>query len=67
MEFRILYLLASKMGRVFTRNEILDHLWGEEKAVVDRTVDVHILHLRHKLGSAGTIIKSIRGVGYKLE
>ncbi len=67
VEFRILYLLASKMGRVFTRNEILDHLWGEEKAVVDRTVDVHILHLRHKLGSAGTIIKSIRGVGYKLE
>jgi len=67
VEFRILCLLASKMGRVFTRNEILDHLWGEEKAVVDRTVDVHILHLRHKLGSAGTIIKSIRGVGYKLE
>ncbi len=67
VEFRILYLLASRRGRVFTREEILDHLWGDEKAVVDRTVDVHILHLRHKLGSSGSLIKSVRGVGYKLE
>jgi len=66
-EFRILQLLASRKGRVFTRDNILDYLWGNEKAVVDRTVDVHIKHLRGKLGSAKTLIKNIRGIGYKLE
>ncbi|MCD6353617.1 MAG: response regulator transcription factor [Proteobacteria bacterium] len=66
-EFRILQLLASRKGRVFTRDNILDYLWGNEKAVVDRTVDVHIKHLREKLGSAKTLIKNIRGIGYKLE
>ncbi len=66
-EFRILQLLSSKKGWVFTRDQILNHLWGEEKAVVDRTVDVHIKHLREKLGKASGLIKNIRGVGYKLE
>ncbi len=66
-EFRILELLASKKGWVFTREKILDHLWGEEKAVIDRTVDVHIRHLREKLGKSAKLIKNIRGVGYKLE
>jgi len=66
-EFRILELLATKKGWVFSREKILDHLWGAEKAVIDRTVDVHIRHLREKLGEAGRIIKNIRGVGYKLE
>ncbi len=66
-EFRILQLLASKRGRVFTRDNILDYLWGEEKAVIDRTVDVHIRHVREKLGKAARFIKNIRGVGYKLE
>jgi len=66
-EFKILQLLASRRGRVFTRDQILDHLWGHEKAVVDRTVDVHIRNLREKLGSAGSLIKNIRGVGYKVE
>jgi DNA-binding response OmpR family regulator len=66
-EFRILYLLASRRGRVFTREQILDHLWGHEKAVVDRTVDVHIRNLREKLGPASSVIKNIRGVGYKVE
>jgi DNA-binding response OmpR family regulator len=66
-EFKILWLLASKTGRVFTREQILDHLWGGEKAVVDRTVDVHIRHLRDKLGESGTLIVNIRGLGYKLE
>jgi DNA-binding response OmpR family regulator len=66
-EFRILYLLASRRGRVFTRDQILDHLWGHEKAVVDRTVDVHIRNLREKLRTAATLIKNIRGVGYKIE
>ncbi len=66
-EFRILHLLASRRGRVFTRDQILDHLWGHEKAVVDRTVDVHIRNLREKLGTAASLIKNIRGVGYKIE
>jgi two-component system phosphate regulon response regulator PhoB/two-component system alkaline phosphatase synthesis response regulator PhoP len=66
-EFRILELLASKKGWVFSREKILDHLWGDEKAVIDRTVDVHIRHLREKLGEAARCIKNLRGVGYKLE
>ncbi len=66
-EFKILKFLADKKGWVFTRDQILDHLWGQEKAVVDRTVDVHIKHLRTKLGKAARFIKNIRGVGYKLE
>jgi DNA-binding response OmpR family regulator len=66
-EFRILELLASRRGRVFTRDQILDHLWGHEKAVVDRTVDVHIRNLREKLGPAASLIKNVRGVGYKVE
>jgi DNA-binding response OmpR family regulator len=66
-EFKILQLLASRRGRVFTRDQILDHLWGQEKAVIDRTIDVHIRNLREKLGGAAALIKNIRGVGYKLE
>lgn len=66
-EFRILQLLASKKGWVFSREKILDYLWGDEKAVIDRTIDVHIRHLREKLGKAAGCIKNLRGVGYKLE
>lgn len=66
-EFKILHLLASNIGRVFSREKILDHLWGNEKAVLDRTVDVHIKNLRDKLGDSGKFIINIRGVGYKLE
>ena len=66
-EFKILQLLASRKGRVFSRDQILDFLWGNEKAVIDRTVDVHIRNLREKLGAAASLIKNIRGVGYKLE
>ena len=66
-EFRILQLLASKKGWVFSRDQILDFLWGQEKAVLDRTIDVHIKHLREKLSSAAYLIKNVRGVGYKLE
>jgi DNA-binding response OmpR family regulator len=66
-EFRILQLLASEKGRVFSRSRILDHLWGNEKIVVDRTIDVHIRHLRSKIGSASKLIRNVHGVGYKLE
>ena len=66
-EFRILQLLGSKKGWVFDRASILNHLWGYEKYVVDRTVDVHIRHIREKLGKHKEIIKVVRGIGYKLE
>jgi len=66
-EFKILQLLCSKKGWVFSRNQILDHLWSDEKFVLDRTVDVHVRNLREKLGDASKFIKSVRGVGYKLE
>ncbi|RPI71147.1 MAG: DNA-binding response regulator [Desulfobacteraceae bacterium] len=66
-EFLILKMLAEKPGWVYSREKILDLLWGDEKDVFDRTVDVHIKNLRDKLGPAGSLIKNIRGVGYKLE
>ncbi|MGB2600127.1 MAG: response regulator transcription factor [Candidatus Omnitrophota bacterium] len=66
-EFKILYLLASRKGHVFTRQAILDYLWGDEKIVVDRTIDVHVRHLREKLGKSSKFIKSVRNVGYKVE
>jgi two-component system phosphate regulon response regulator PhoB/two-component system alkaline phosphatase synthesis response regulator PhoP len=66
-EFRVLQLLASKQGWVFTRDQILDHLWGEDKIVLDRTVDVHVKHLRDKLGPAAGFLQNVRGIGYKLE
>ncbi|MCP4154088.1 MAG: response regulator transcription factor [bacterium] len=65
-EFSILKHLAKKPGLVFSREKLLDLLWGNEKDVYDRTIDVHIKHLRDKLGSAGKLIVNIRGVGYKL-
>jgi DNA-binding response OmpR family regulator len=65
-EFRILQLLASRPGWVFSREKILDFLWGDEKSVTDRSVDVHVKHLRDKLGLTGKRIVNIRGVGYKL-
>jgi two-component system phosphate regulon response regulator PhoB/two-component system alkaline phosphatase synthesis response regulator PhoP len=66
-EFKILHLLAMRQGRIQTRDQILDFLWGDEKSVVDRTVDVHIRHLREKLGEASHIIKNVRGAGYRID
>ncbi|MFH1096869.1 MAG: response regulator transcription factor [Candidatus Desantisbacteria bacterium] len=66
-EFKILEILSSKKGWVYTRDKLLDRLWGNEKAVFDRTIDVHIKNLREKLCNAGKFIKSIRGIGYKAE
>lgn len=66
-EFKILELLTSRPGRVFERSQILDHLWGQDKVVIPRTVDVHVRHLRGKLGPLAVSIQSVRGVGYKFE
>jgi len=67
VEFMILELLSSKKGQVFSRAQILDYLWGSSKGVTERTVDVHIRHLRSKLGASGEAIRNIRSIGYKLE
>jgi len=66
-EFAILRVLVRNPGWVFSREQLLDKVWGEDKASLDRTIDVHIKNLRDKLGEAGSLIKSVRGVGYKLE
>lgn len=66
-EFKILDILSSKKGVVYTRERLLYLLWGNEKAVLDRTIDVHIKNLREKLFSAGKLIKNVRGIGYKIE
>ncbi|MCK4530850.1 MAG: response regulator transcription factor [Candidatus Marinimicrobia bacterium] len=65
-EYRILKMLAEKNGNVLKREEILYNLWGNEKIVVDHTVDVHIKHLREKLEPYANLVKNVRGVGYKL-
>ncbi|GAB1401659.1 response regulator transcription factor [Elusimicrobiota bacterium] len=66
-EFKLLEFLISRNGSVLSRDKILDYIWGEDKIVIDRTVDVHIRHLRKKLGKYADIIKNIHGVGYKIE
>lgn len=62
-EFELLFLLASKPGKVFKRNDILDAVWGNEVIVGGRTIDVHIRKLREKLGDH--YFKTVKGVGYK--
>ena len=64
-EFELFYLLASKPGKVFKREEILDKVWGSEVVVGGRTIDVHIRKLREKIGE--DLFKTIKGVGYKFE
>lgn len=64
-EFELLFLLATKPGKVFTREYILEKVWGEEVLVVDRTIDVHIRKIREKLGD--DYIGTVKGVGYKFE
>ena len=64
-EFELLALLHSQPGRVFTRDFILDKVWGNDVIVGDRTIDVHIRKLREKLGD--DLFKTVKGVGYKFE
>ena len=64
-EFEILWLLASKPGRVFTREEIFDKIWGNDVIVGNRTIDVHIRKLRERLGDE--YIKTMKGIGYKFD
>lgn len=64
-EFRLFALLSSKPGKVFTREYILEKVWGDEVVVGDRTIDVHIRKLREKIGD--DYFKTVKGVGYKFE
>lgn len=63
-EFELLYLLATQVNRVVTRDRIFETVWGRDVVVVDRTIDVHIRRLREKIGSDR--IRTVKGVGYKL-
>jgi two-component system, OmpR family, alkaline phosphatase synthesis response regulator PhoP len=65
-EFRILELLTRHPGRVFNRDQIVDAARGENYPVTDRSVDVHIVSLRRKLGRHGDLIETVRGAGYRL-
>ena len=64
-EFELLLLLVSRPGKVFTREEIYNKIWGNSVIVGDRTIDVHIRKLREKLGD--TYIKTLKGIGYKFD
>ncbi len=64
-EFELLFMLASVPGRVFSRQEIFNHIWGTDVIVSERTIDVHIRKLREKIGS--DYIKTIKGIGYKFD
>ena len=66
-EFRLLHHLAAHPGHAQNRDELLDVIWGEDKFVTPRTVDTYIRRLREKLGSAGEMIQTLRGVGYRFQ
>ncbi|MGD0092091.1 MAG: response regulator transcription factor [Planctomycetota bacterium] len=66
-EFRVLHFLAEQPGRAYSRNEIIDGALGDDVAVMDRTVDVHILSIRRKLGACASYIETLRGVGYRFK
>jgi two-component system, OmpR family, alkaline phosphatase synthesis response regulator PhoP len=66
-EFRLLHFLAMRPGWVFTRNQIVDAVKGQDYPVTERSVDVTVVNLRKKLGPAGLYIETVRGVGYRFK
>ena len=66
-EFRLLHFLASHPGRVFTRDQLLTRVIGEEAIVIDRNIDVHVRAIRKKLGEQRQLVETIRGVGYRFK
>ncbi len=66
-EFRLLMALAAARGKVLSRNQLVDQALGMDAIVTDRTIDVHLTSLRRKLGPARESIKTVRGIGYRLE
>jgi two-component system, OmpR family, phosphate regulon response regulator PhoB len=67
IEFKLLTLLMERPGRVLSRDELLDRVWGFDNPIENRTVDTHIRRLREKLGAAGEQIQTVRGFGYRLD
>ena len=65
-EFELLCLLLENQGVVFTRDQLLNRIWGYSFDGESRTVDVHVRHLRQKLGDCGAYIETVRGIGYRL-
>lgn len=66
-EFKLLEYLLKSQGRVLTRDLLLDKVWGYDASVTTRTVDTHVKRLREKLGEAGELVETVRGVGYRLK
>ena len=66
LEFKLLYDMASKLGRVQTREALLERVWGYAPGIETRTVDTHVKRLREKLGAARDYIETVRGVGYRI-
>ncbi len=66
-EFQLLRLLLERRGTVLTRDQLLNTVWGYDFDGASRTVDVHVRTLRQKLGEAGNLIQTVRGIGYKME
>jgi len=66
LEFRLLVELLQKRGRVLSRDQLLDTVWGIEADIVTRTVDAHVKRLRDKLGPAADLVETVRGLGYRL-
>ena len=65
-EFQLLCLLLERPGTVFTRDQLLSTVWGYDFDGASRTVDVHVRTLRQKLGAAGNLVQTVRGIGYKI-
>ena len=66
-EFELRAFLAANPGRAFSRDELLDRIWGESVQVVERTVDVHSSKIREKLGGLGSRIETVKGIGYRFQ
>lgn len=66
-EFQLLHFLISNRGRVYSRENLLNQIWGENVYVVDRTVDVHVAKVREKLGEYSEYIETIKGLGYRFK
>ncbi len=64
-EFQLLLALMTRPGRVMTRERLLDEVWGSDITVTSRTLDTHLKRLREKLGAAGELVETVRGVGYR--
>jgi len=67
MEFKLLSVLVERTGRVQSRDQLLTDVWGMSSEVTTRTIDTHVKLLRQKLGKAGDMIQTVRGIGYKID